>query len=60
MQWKGVMPAITSCFDRNLGLDLAFIADHCAWLVDNGCTGIVPLGSLGEGATLTPDERSRS
>lgn len=57
MQWKGVMPAITTCFDRNLGLDLAFIADHCAWLVDNGCTGIVPLGSLGEGATLTPDEK---
>jgi 1-pyrroline-4-hydroxy-2-carboxylate deaminase len=57
MQWKGVMPAITTCFDRNLGLDLAFIGEHCAWLVENGCTGIVPLGSLGEGATLTPDEK---
>jgi 1-pyrroline-4-hydroxy-2-carboxylate deaminase len=57
MQWKGVMPAITTCFDRSLGLDLAFIGEHCGWLVDNGCTGIVPLGSLGEGATLTPDEK---
>lgn len=57
MQWKGVMPAITTCFDRNLGLDLSFVAEHCAWLVENGCTGIVPLGSLGEGATLTPDEK---
>lgn len=57
MEWKGVMPAITTCFDRNLKVDLPFTADHCAWLVDNGCTGIVPLGSLGEGATLAFDEK---
>ena len=57
MEWKGVMPAITTCFDRNLQVDLPFTADHCAWLVDNGCTGIVPLGSLGEGATLAFDEK---
>jgi dihydrodipicolinate synthase/N-acetylneuraminate lyase len=57
MEWKGVMPAITTCFNRDLSLNLAFIGDHCAWLVENGCTGIVPLGSLGEGATLTRDEK---
>lgn len=57
MEWKGVMPAITTCFDRNLKVDLSFLADHCTWLVDNGCTGIVALGSLGEGATLTFDEK---
>lgn len=57
MQWKGVMPAITTCFDRNFKVDLSFIQDHCSWLVDNGCTGIVPLGSLGEGATLAFEEK---
>jgi dihydrodipicolinate synthase/N-acetylneuraminate lyase len=57
MEWKGVMPAITTCFDGNLKVDFSFIAEHCSWLVDNGCTGIVPLGSLGEGATLTFDEK---
>ena len=57
MEWKGVMPAITTCFDRNLKLDLSFTADHCAWLADNGCSGIVALGSLGEGATLAFEEK---
>src|SRR5512135_3131640 len=57
MEWKGVMPAITTCFDLNLRVDLAFLAGHCSWLVENGCTGIVPLGSLGEGAVLSPDEK---
>jgi 1-pyrroline-4-hydroxy-2-carboxylate deaminase len=30
---------------------------HLRWLIDAGCNGIVPLGSLGEGATLTFDEK---
>lgn len=57
MEWKGVMPAVTTCFDPNLKVDFSFLAEHCTWLVENGCTGIVPLGSLGEGATLTPEEK---
>ena len=57
MKWQGVMPAITTCFDKSLGIDHGFIAEHCRWLLDNGCTGIVALGSLGEGSTLTPDEK---
>ena len=57
MEWKGVMPAITTCFDSHLKVDFSLIQEHCSWLVDNGCTGIVPLGSLGEGATLAFDEK---
>jgi len=57
MDWKGVMPAITTAFTAGLQVDLAFLARHCAWLVDNGCSGIVALGSLGEGATLSLDEK---
>ena len=57
MEWKGVIPAITTPFDANLRVDLAFMADHCRWLVDNGCSAIVALGSLGEGATLAFDEK---
>ena len=57
MNWQGVMPAITTCFDKSLGIDHCFMAEHCRWLLDNGCTGIVALGSLGEGSTLTPDEK---
>src|SRR5947209_12936955 len=57
MNWNGVMPAITTCFDANLQVDHAFMAKHCRWLLDAGCTGIVPLGSLGEGATLLFEEK---
>lgn len=57
MKWAGVMPAITTCFNEDLTVDHAFVAHHATWLMDNGCTGIVALGSLGEGATLAFDEK---
>src|SRR5215469_13559608 len=57
MNWTGVIPAITTCFDANYKVDHAFMVEHCRWLIDNGCTGIVPLGSLGEGSTLDYDEK---
>lgn len=57
MNWKGVLPAITTCFNQDLSVDHGFMAEHCRWLLDNGCAGIVALGSLGEGATLTFEEK---
>ena len=57
MNWKGVMPAITTCFDRNYQVDHKFMAEHCQWLIERGCTGIVPLGSLGEGSALAYSEK---
>jgi dihydrodipicolinate synthase/N-acetylneuraminate lyase len=58
MNWKGVLPAITTSFTEDLRVDHGFLAKHCRWLLDNGCTGIVALGSLGEGATLSLDEKT--
>jgi 4-hydroxy-tetrahydrodipicolinate synthase len=52
MKWNGVIPAITTCFKSGSEIDHAFMTAHCQWLVENGCTGVVVLGSLGEGATL--------
>jgi 4-hydroxy-tetrahydrodipicolinate synthase len=43
---------MTTAFRDDLSVDHEFIARHAAWMVENGCTGIVALGSLGEGATL--------
>jgi len=57
MKWKGVMPAITTSFTEDLRIDHRFMAEHCRWLLDNGCAGIVALGSLGEGATLSLEEK---
>jgi 1-pyrroline-4-hydroxy-2-carboxylate deaminase len=57
MNWTGVIPAITTPFEASGKVDHAFLAGHCQWLVESGCTGIVPLGSLGEGSTLDYDEK---
>jgi 4-hydroxy-tetrahydrodipicolinate synthase len=57
MSWRGVMPATTTAFDENLNIDHAFVAKHARWLVDSGCTAIIAPGSLGEGATLSFDEK---
>ena len=45
--WTGVFPAITTPFNENLSVDHDSIAEHVGWLMENGCTGIVALGSLG-------------
>lgn len=55
--WTGVIPAITTPFRADLSIDEAFFAKHAGVLMDAGCTGIVSPGSLGEGATLSVDER---
>lgn len=40
-----------------LRVDLDRYAAHCRWLVDQGCRGIGPNGSLGEYSSLTDQER---
>jgi 4-hydroxy-tetrahydrodipicolinate synthase len=55
--WRGVIPAITTPFAVDGKVDHAFLAKHARIMLDAGCTGIVPLGSLGEGATLSFDEK---
>jgi 1-pyrroline-4-hydroxy-2-carboxylate deaminase len=55
--WRGVFPAITTPFQRDLAIDHAALADHATWMLESGCKGIIPLGSLGEAATLSFDEK---
>ena len=57
VDWRGVFPAITTPFNADLSVDHGFLADHASWMVDHGSTGLVPVGSLGEGATLSPTEK---
>jgi len=55
--WQGVIPAITTPFNTDLSIDLAFVEKHVKWLLDSGCTGIVTPGSLGEGSVLSIEEK---
>ncbi|MFI6346983.1 dihydrodipicolinate synthase family protein [Streptomyces sp. NPDC050560] len=42
-----------------LAVDYDRYAEHCRWLVDSGCDGVGPNGSLGEYSSLTDEERRR-
>jgi 1-pyrroline-4-hydroxy-2-carboxylate deaminase len=55
--FRGVLPAITTPFRADDTVDHDALARHARWLVDAGCGGVIPLGSLGEGATLDADEK---
>ena len=56
-QWSGVLPAITTPFAEDGSVDHDFLKQHASMMIDAGCSGIVPLGSLGEAATLSFDEK---
>lgn len=55
--WRGVIPAITTPFTVDGSVDHALLGRHAAWMVEQGCRGIVALGSLGEGGCLDSQER---
>ena len=58
MEWRGVFPAVTTPFREDLSLDLDFLAGHLEAMLAAGCRGFVPLGSLGESATLAFSEKA--
>lgn len=54
---KGVIPPIATPFDEAGELDLASLRKLTNYLIDNGVHGIFCLGSTGECAALTDEER---
>ncbi|GAA3387729.1 dihydrodipicolinate synthase family protein [Streptomyces roseoviridis] len=57
--WRGIMVATALPLRQDLTVDYDAYAEHVHWLVENGCDGVVPNGSLGEYQTLTDEERAR-
>ncbi|MFI8521728.1 dihydrodipicolinate synthase family protein [Streptomyces sp. NPDC085481] len=57
--WRGIMVATALPMREDLSVDYDAYAEHVRWLIDNGCDGVVPNGSLGEYQTLTDEERAR-
>ena len=55
--WAGIFPAATTKFTDTGALDAAACERHFAWLLDRGCNGLIVSGSLGEGSTLTMEEK---
>lgn len=58
LEWKGVMPAITSQFSSKGTLDLQMFCKNLEAQVNAGASGIILGGTLGEASTLTPEEKN--
>jgi 4-hydroxy-tetrahydrodipicolinate synthase len=57
--WHGVMVATALPMRDDLSVDFDRYAGHVRRLVDAGCDGVCPNGSLGEYQSLTPKERAQ-
>ncbi|OMP31916.1 dihydrodipicolinate synthase family protein [Mangrovimonas sp. DI 80] len=57
MDWKGVMPAITTKFTQDDELDLQMFEHNLKAQLDAGIHGIVLGGTLGEASTLNEKEK---
>lgn len=55
--WHGVIPAVTSKFNKDGTLDIPEMQRCFGLLMEADCDGLIVGGSLGEGAMMTPDER---
>ncbi|WP_254543940.1 dihydrodipicolinate synthase family protein [Halomarina pelagica] len=53
----GVVPPTVTAFEADESLDAETTAAHARYVVDGGAHAVFPLGTNGEFALLTPDER---
>ena len=57
---EGTIPALLTPFTNGgAEVDLGLLEEHVAWLAERGVRTISPLGSTGEGVSLSLDERKR-
>ncbi len=59
IQWKGVLPALTTKFTANDELDLPLFEKNLNAQVEAGVHGIILGGTLGESSVLTVDEKEK-
>lgn len=49
---KGIYAAVATPLNRQHHPDHGRYLEHCQWLLEHGCDGLVPLGTTGEAASL--------
>jgi 4-hydroxy-tetrahydrodipicolinate synthase len=57
MRFEGVVPALLTPFDEGGRVDAAALAATTDWLIEEGCTGLVGTGTMGEAQSLSASER---
>jgi 4-hydroxy-tetrahydrodipicolinate synthase len=55
--YGGVNAAVLTPMDADLAPDIALMAEHCRWLLANGCDGLGILGTTGEATSFSVAER---
>ena len=57
--FKGVIPAVLTVFDKNEEIDEKGMREVISYLIDKGVDGLYLTGSTGEGFTMSSEERKR-
>ena len=57
--FKGVIPAILTIFDKDENIDEVGMREHTSYLIEKGANGLYLTGSTGEGFTMTSEERKK-
>ncbi len=57
--FKGSIPALVTPFTAGGAVDEKAFADHVDWVIAEGSSGLVPVGTTGESPTLSHDEHKR-
>jgi 4-hydroxy-tetrahydrodipicolinate synthase len=53
----GVLTAVLTPLREDFGIDHPAFAEHCRWLLANGCDGVAPMGTTGEANSFSVGER---
>lgn len=54
---RGIIPAMLTVFDKNDNVDVEKQKMLAEWFISKGVHGLAPVGSTGEGAALSDDEK---
>lgn len=57
IHWQGVFPAVTTKLTADFSVDVNAIHAGLERLIDNGVSGVVMMGMVGENAQLSPEEK---
>jgi 1-pyrroline-4-hydroxy-2-carboxylate deaminase len=57
MRFEGVIPAVVTPFDDSGGVDTDALGANAQWLIEEGVTGLVGTGTMGEAQSLNASER---
>ena len=60
MRFEGIIPAVTTPFDRAGDVDAAALESNVRAYVDAGVHGLVATGTMGEAGSLTTRSAARS